>query len=112
MARWAAPSPANPVKSGFDVVGLDPFPAACDAAPAAGAAYDRALETGHGDNDRSDIHNVVAADPQRTMGGGLKVATLVSDTLEVRIWRGGADGGLVPYNPPRQAGQTVLDVVT
>ncbi|WP_025771025.1 succinate dehydrogenase/fumarate reductase iron-sulfur subunit [Thioalkalivibrio sp. HK1] len=36
----------------------------------------------------------------------------MSDTLEVRIWRGGAEGGLVHYNVPRQASQTVLDVVT
>lgn len=32
--------------------------------------------------------------------------------LRVRVWRGGADGALVEYSVPRQASQTVLDVVT
>lgn len=32
--------------------------------------------------------------------------------LQVRVWRGGADGALVEYAVPRQASQTVLDVVT
>ena len=32
--------------------------------------------------------------------------------LEVSVWRGGADGALATYRVPRQASQTVLDVVT
>jgi fumarate reductase iron-sulfur subunit len=34
------------------------------------------------------------------------------DTLAVRIWRGGQAGAFVAYDVPRQASQTVLDVVT
>ena len=33
-------------------------------------------------------------------------------SLQVRIWRGGDAGGFVAYEVPRQASQTVLDVVT
>ncbi len=32
--------------------------------------------------------------------------------LQVRVWRGGADGGFQPFEVPRQASQTVLDAVT
>jgi fumarate reductase iron-sulfur subunit len=32
--------------------------------------------------------------------------------MNVRVWRGGADGGFEAYDVPRQASQTVLDVVT
>jgi fumarate reductase iron-sulfur subunit len=32
--------------------------------------------------------------------------------LQVRIWRGGAEGGFQPFEVPREASQTVLDVVT
>ena len=32
--------------------------------------------------------------------------------LKVRVWRGGADGGFSTYDVPRQASQTVLDVIT
>ncbi|MCD6734223.1 MAG: 2Fe-2S iron-sulfur cluster-binding protein [Burkholderiaceae bacterium] len=32
--------------------------------------------------------------------------------LRVKVWRGGADGGFSTYEVPRQASQTVLDVVT
>ncbi len=35
-----------------------------------------------------------------------------SEMLQVKVWRGKADGGLVAYEVPRQASQTVLDVVT
>lgn len=34
------------------------------------------------------------------------------ETLQVRIWRGGADGGFQAYAVPRLNNQTVLDVVT
>lgn len=34
------------------------------------------------------------------------------DALNVRIWRGKAEGAYVAYDVPRQANQTVLDVVT
>jgi len=33
-------------------------------------------------------------------------------TLEVKVWRGGADGGYRGYTVPREDSQTVLDVVT
>jgi fumarate reductase iron-sulfur subunit len=33
-------------------------------------------------------------------------------TLEVKVWRGGADGGYRSYAVPREESQTVLDVVT
>ncbi|HVF62870.1 MAG TPA: succinate dehydrogenase/fumarate reductase iron-sulfur subunit [Casimicrobiaceae bacterium] len=33
-------------------------------------------------------------------------------TLDVRIWRGGANGAYTRYDVPRQPSQTVLDVVT
>src|SRR5450631_2230916 len=33
-------------------------------------------------------------------------------TLEVSVWRGGADGGFQRYSVPRQGAQTVLDIVT
>ena len=36
----------------------------------------------------------------------------VARTLAVRIWRGNAAGAFVGYDVPRQASQTVLDVVT
>src|SRR5687768_11457200 len=36
----------------------------------------------------------------------------VAPTLAVRIWRGNAAGAFVGYDVPRQASQTVLDVVT
>ena len=32
--------------------------------------------------------------------------------LQVWVWRGGADGAFQPFDVPRQASQTVLDVVT
>src|SRR5215203_1377708 len=35
-----------------------------------------------------------------------------SRTLTVRVWRGGEAGEFVEYPVPRQASQTVLDVVT
>ena len=35
-----------------------------------------------------------------------------SEKLRVDIWRGGAEGRFVPYLVPRQANQTILDVVT
>lgn len=35
-----------------------------------------------------------------------------SRTLRVKVWRGGSNGGFVAYEVPRQASQTVLDVVT
>ncbi len=35
-----------------------------------------------------------------------------SRSLRVKVWRGGADGGFAVYEVPRQASQTVLDVVT
>src|SRR6478609_4177441 len=34
------------------------------------------------------------------------------ETLEVSLWRGGADGRYVAYSVPQRANQTVLDVVT
>jgi fumarate reductase iron-sulfur subunit len=36
----------------------------------------------------------------------------VSGSIEVAVWRGGADGSLRPYEVPEQESQTVLDVVT
>ena len=36
----------------------------------------------------------------------------MSATLEVRVWRGGADGRFRDYEVPRHESQTVLDVVT
>ncbi|MCO5109207.1 MAG: 2Fe-2S iron-sulfur cluster-binding protein, partial [Burkholderiaceae bacterium] len=36
----------------------------------------------------------------------------MSSNLRVKVWRGGADGGFSTYEVPRQASQTVLDVVT
>lgn len=36
----------------------------------------------------------------------------MSSNLRVRVWRGGADGSFSDYEVPRQASQTVLDVVT
>ena len=36
----------------------------------------------------------------------------MSATLEVRVWRGGADGAYQHYSVPREESQTVLDVVT
>ena len=36
----------------------------------------------------------------------------MSSTLTVRVWRGDADGAFAPYDVPRRASQTVLDVVT
>ncbi|MBS0305830.1 MAG: succinate dehydrogenase/fumarate reductase iron-sulfur subunit [Proteobacteria bacterium] len=33
-------------------------------------------------------------------------------SLQVKVWRGGADGGFSSYDVPRQPSQTVLDVVT
>jgi len=36
----------------------------------------------------------------------------VGANLQVRVWRGGADGAFQPFDVPRQASQTVLDVVT
>ena len=36
----------------------------------------------------------------------------MSGTLEVRVWRGGADGGFQSFEVPRSDSQTVLDVVT
>ena len=35
-----------------------------------------------------------------------------SRTLAVRVWRGAETGEFVAYDVPRQASQTVLDVVT
>ncbi|MFP5405602.1 MAG: succinate dehydrogenase/fumarate reductase iron-sulfur subunit, partial [Gammaproteobacteria bacterium] len=34
------------------------------------------------------------------------------DMLKVRVWRGGHDGAFSTYDVPREANQTVLDVVT
>src|SRR3954471_9853332 len=34
------------------------------------------------------------------------------ETIQVSIWRGGAEGAYVDYEVPRQESQTVLDVVT
>lgn len=36
----------------------------------------------------------------------------MSDTLEVRVWRGGEDGRYQAFTVPRRDSQTVLDVVT
>jgi fumarate reductase iron-sulfur subunit len=36
----------------------------------------------------------------------------MGNNLRVRVWRGGADGAFSTYEVPRQASQTVLDVVT
>jgi succinate dehydrogenase iron-sulfur subunit len=36
----------------------------------------------------------------------------VSDLLNVRVWRGTEDGAFEPFQVPRRASQTVLDVVT
>lgn len=36
----------------------------------------------------------------------------MANALRVKVWRGGADGGFSSYEVPRQASQTVLDVVT
>src|SRR5689334_25203060 len=36
----------------------------------------------------------------------------MSQTMQVSIWRGGAQGAYVDYEVPRQESQTVLDVVT
>ena len=36
----------------------------------------------------------------------------MTDTLKVRVWRGGAAGSFSLYEVPRQGSQTVLDVVT
>ena len=36
----------------------------------------------------------------------------MSGTLNVRVWRGGAQGAFQSFDVPRQASQTVLDVVT
>jgi len=36
----------------------------------------------------------------------------MSETLLVKVWRGGADGALREYEVPRRESQTVLDVVT
>ncbi|QJR16622.1 succinate dehydrogenase/fumarate reductase iron-sulfur subunit [Usitatibacter palustris] len=36
----------------------------------------------------------------------------MSDLLEVRVWRGGAEGAFQPFQVPRRPSQTVLDVVT
>ncbi|QQC67486.1 succinate dehydrogenase/fumarate reductase iron-sulfur subunit [Paraburkholderia ginsengisoli] len=36
----------------------------------------------------------------------------VSDMLSVRVWRGAEDGAFEPFEVPRRASQTVLDVVT
>jgi fumarate reductase iron-sulfur subunit len=36
----------------------------------------------------------------------------MADTLEVLLWRGGADGRFVAYDVPLRQNQTVLDVVT
>jgi fumarate reductase iron-sulfur subunit len=36
----------------------------------------------------------------------------MTDTMQVSIWRGGAEGAFVDYVVPRQESQTVLDVVT
>lgn len=36
----------------------------------------------------------------------------VSDMLNVRVWRGAEDGAFQPFQVPRRASQTVLDVVT
>ncbi len=34
------------------------------------------------------------------------------NTIKVRVWRGGAEGAFQPFEVPRHASQTVLDVVT
>jgi fumarate reductase iron-sulfur subunit len=36
----------------------------------------------------------------------------MSAALQVRVWRGGAEGELQPFEVPREPNQTVLDVVT
>ncbi|MBM3354156.1 MAG: succinate dehydrogenase/fumarate reductase iron-sulfur subunit, partial [Betaproteobacteria bacterium] len=36
----------------------------------------------------------------------------MSATLEVRVWRGAAEGRFEAYQVPRHESQTVLDVVT
>lgn len=36
----------------------------------------------------------------------------MSETLQVDVWRGGADGAFQTFEVPRRANQTVLDVVT
>ncbi len=36
----------------------------------------------------------------------------MADTIDARIWRGGADGRFETFSVPRRASQTVLDVVT
>src|SRR5512141_2735482 len=36
----------------------------------------------------------------------------MSANLDVKVWRGGADGGFAMYEVPRLPSQTVLDVVT
>ncbi|HYC12920.1 MAG TPA: 2Fe-2S iron-sulfur cluster-binding protein, partial [Stellaceae bacterium] len=36
----------------------------------------------------------------------------MSGTIDVSVWRGGAEGGLRRYSVPEQESQTVLDVVT
>ena len=33
-------------------------------------------------------------------------------SLQIRVWRGGAEGSFQNFEVPRQASQTVLDVVT
>ena len=37
---------------------------------------------------------------------------MMADTLQVSLWRGGADGRYVGYAVPMHQNQTVLDVVT
>jgi fumarate reductase iron-sulfur subunit len=37
---------------------------------------------------------------------------MAGETLQVRVWRGSAQGAFVGYEVPRHASQTVLDVVT
>src|SRR3974390_1998311 len=37
---------------------------------------------------------------------------IMTETMHVSIWRGGADGAYVDYEVPRVESQTVLDVVT
>nr|HQU04458.1 2Fe-2S iron-sulfur cluster-binding protein [Acidocella sp.] len=36
----------------------------------------------------------------------------VADTLQVSLWRGGAEGGFKTYEVPQLPNQTILDVVT
>lgn len=43
---------------------------------------------------------------------GVPEAPPPSPHLEVRVWKGGVEGGLVAFDVPRRANQTVLDVVT